>query len=348
MAIAQKLVIFVLLSVFFLFGCTTPGQPGSGAPATPAPENNDFALPESDCLGITAEKMQQACGSGPLVMRVEPIENGYECTYYAKAPEYVESGLGVVNGTFILGGVQAKLKYFTGSDMSEIKKAIMQVDKPEIVGDYPGGFYTLNKFNLSMPFEREVEQIGVWMQKDPLSIGLEGTDIDYFAYDLSSDNGCSKEELFALGDYVSGRTTALGGGTIVPPAGPGTKPPEPGTAPGKVCCEMIVATVEGVVETKDGTPVEKGMVVNFGDQFYVEEGGSLVIGIVCSDDPDNVRVIGVYEVSEITQVTVTEGPDGKPTVKRDPGVASVSVKQLPAFETDFQVSTPRLTCSVRG
>lgn len=35
-------------------------------------------------------------------------------------------------------------------------------------------------------------------------------------------------------------------------------------------------------------------------------------------------------------------------VKIDPGVCSVSVKQLAQFETDFQVSTPRLTASVKG
>lgn len=289
--------------------------------------------------------MQKTCGSGPLVRKINPIYNGYECLYYALDTEGVGPGQ-TSNGDPILG-LQSKLLYFTGQDIGHIRKEIEDVEKPDFVGNAVGGFYTVKQFDL--PLDRKGQEIGVWAQNGSLSIGIRSTEIDYELYDLPKSLECSTEEFFGLRDQLMGRasagSSASGTGGPLPPKEPKSEAPAATTTQG-ICCEIIVADVVGAVETRKGEAISHDQRLGIGDKLYAFD-ATVVIGVVCSDDPDNVKIF-VIEVDEPSEISIVEGPDGKPTVVKDPGVATVSVKELPQFETDFQVSTPRLTCSVRG
>src|SRR3989338_7953749 len=142
--------VFVFLlfaALFFLLGCTqgipqspeksgqgqtqnaqapAGSQPSSNAQATsqPSEEGDSDYLPEPDCLGITAEKMQSACGSGPILRTITPVYEGYKCTYSAIDTEGF-GGLSEIEGKAVLG-VQAELAYMgpralSGRSFAELK-----------------------------------------------------------------------------------------------------------------------------------------------------------------------------------------------------------------------------------
>jgi hypothetical protein len=338
--------------------CDPPNDPASGCPSSwscnafckcerpPGFEGDE--LPEEDCLGITAEKMQQACGSGPLVRTVEEMLNGYVCIYYARAPEEFidpyesgnyEFGLLSANGEYVLGE-QSSVEYFTGGDIVEIKKDRLEVENPDTVTDFENGFWMVKSFEL--PNEREGQTTSLWMQNGSLSIGMHGTWVDYGSYELPKERECTFDEFLVLKDNISGKTTTIGDGKIKPP-----EVPENDTVTEECPCIIMIGQVKGEVDVRiDGKWItaEKGQILEVGDMVATGEDSEVVLYFYnCPPDgTGGVAIIGSNSVGEI------EEKDGIMGVSVDPGVATVSVKQLPQFQTDFQVSTPRDVCSVRG
>ncbi|GEM_PF-3857079 len=112
--------------------------------------------------------------------------------------------------------------------------------------------------------------------------------------------------------------------------------------------EIRVQEVKGEVEYQ-AAPKTEWKVAQVGDILPV--GTKLCTGV----DSGAVLAFGTNSVAMLQQASMMniaafemKGDELVAQVKIDPGVCSVSVKQLAQFQTDFQVSTPRLTASVRG
>ncbi len=342
------LLLFTTL-LFLLLGCTQgiPQAPGqntqASAPNAQAPAANpqqgtsglpgeSGGLPEPDCLGITAEKMQQACGSGKLIRTMSLILDGYKCTYHALDSEGF-GGLSEVEGMKVLG-VQSELAYMTGKSIAQMKAEVAEVEKPDSLTDIQGGFYT-----------KKWGETGVFVQKGNVLEILRANDMDYESYGLSQSLGCSTDELLRLAGSSSS-TAAPSGGKPAPTGGPkeGTKSTAEVEEPW--CCTVYIAKQAGAVENENGEQMNPGDTLQAGDRIYASD-ADITIAVECSDDPGNVKIF-VIKAGEPTEISIVEGEDGKPEVVQDPGTAKVSVKELAQFATDPQVSTPRLTCSVRG
>jgi hypothetical protein len=94
---------------------------------------------------------------------------------------------------------------------------------------------------------------------------------------------------------------------------------------------------------KAWTTPAKGTKVPIGVKVCTGAGAEAVIGFGTT----GIAIIGENTMLRVDQCAVL----GSSVVIRlfiDPGLATASVKKLASFATDFQVSTPRLTCSVRG
>ncbi|MDO8617990.1 MAG: hypothetical protein Q7N87_03865 [Candidatus Uhrbacteria bacterium] len=322
----------IFISIPFLVGCADANTLSGNQAAVSEQRSVKIDLPENDCLGLTPEKVQTLCGSGVLSKKVIPINTGYQCVYSAHDSNGADKPM---------IGTQLKLSYFTESPgIAAIKEEVKTNDPDAKITDMPHGFSSLKTYQL--PMEREGWEIGLYSQVGGLTIAILGSDIDYEALDENSGKACSLDEMKAALTFVSARDSTATG-TPQPPLSPKT---ELKTSPAPNCCEIIVAKVVGAVETKAGKAVAADDRLKIGDKLYTVD-GLLIIGVVCSDDPENVKMF-VVEADEPTEISVEQGADGKPVIKTDPGVANVSIKELPQFETDFQVSTPRLTCSVRG
>ncbi|MEK7866217.1 MAG: hypothetical protein AAB434_06000, partial [Planctomycetota bacterium] len=112
--------------------------------------------------------------------------------------------------------------------------------------------------------------------------------------------------------------------------------------------DIVVKEVKGEAEVQTA-PKTNWLPLTPG--LKLSPGAKICTGI----DGEAVLLFGTNSVAIVTEVSTFEirsfGMKGDELVAEafiDPGVAHVSVKQLEQFETDFQVSTPRLTCSVRG
>lgn len=136
-------------------------------------------------------------------------------------------------------------------------------------------------------------------------------------------------------------------GHIVPPE----RPPEQASerAPDGSLLDIVVRDVQGEAdlavagEKRRWVPVEKGMVLPVGSQLATGVGASVWLAF------------GANSVAFIRETTIVrieafrmEGDELVARVFIDPGVASVSIVQRQQFLTDFRVSTPRLTASIRG
>lgn len=335
----KKLIMFVFIIClsFLAFGCVNSKTDISGV-AGNAIVSDELSgggeLPDNNCRGLTAEKVQNFCGSGGLVRDVSLIDGGYKCVYSALDPF----------GTNGLLGAEVVLSYFDdGQNLADIKEQVKSENQASEITDIENGFYSITPTQLAL--ERQGVDIDIYSAKNSLVTFLSGTEIDYEVMDEDPAKGCSLNELLNIEAFVSGENKT---GEIVDQgdvrfAPPGTQVENSDT---ERCCEIIVADVTGAVEMKDGTRITHDMRLNVGDKLYTVD-SLIVIGIVCNDDPNNVKMF-VVNADEPTEISIELGSDGKPVVVTDPGVAQTSVKQLPMFETDFQVSTPRLTCSVRG
>lgn len=112
--------------------------------------------------------------------------------------------------------------------------------------------------------------------------------------------------------------------------------------------DIVVMEVTGEVDVRN-TPGEKWGPAAAGQRLSV--GAKICTGVGSS----TVVAFGTNSVALVTEATLFEirryAMDGDKLVAQvfiDPGVTRVSVKQVAQFQTDFQVSTPRLTCSVKG
>jgi hypothetical protein len=184
---------------------------------------------------------------------------------------------------------------------------------------------------------------------------LFGTDIDYEAMAKDPALACSFEEVWNLHasiyheNLTEEQMTEIKETVKENPGLEGTTEGGTGEA-SSVCCKLFVAEVNGEVDIKKAgkdnyQPVEKGTEIEVGDEIVTGDGSSVVIAKVCTDSPD---LASIALVSENTLWRLESIEGGMANVYIDPGVAQVSVKQLEQFETDFQVSTPRLTCATRG
>ncbi len=112
--------------------------------------------------------------------------------------------------------------------------------------------------------------------------------------------------------------------------------------------EVSIQSVKGEVEMESSagkawvTPA-KGTMVPIGVKVCTGSGAEAVIGFGTT----GIAILGENSVLRVDQCAV-QGSNVVIRLSIDPGVATASVKKLAAFGTDFQVSTPRLTCSVRG
>ncbi|MBI5228029.1 hypothetical protein HY988_05560 [Candidatus Micrarchaeota archaeon] len=345
------LLIILLTIIILILGCTAPQTPTQNSPNSDGQNKNlaaekpsDNGLPESDCLGLTAEKVQKTCGSGTLKRVVRPIKNGYECTYSAADPQ------GADRPDL---GTELKLAYYTdGDDVLELKKAYQDAGGTNIVGEFKNGFYLV--FPTKLALDRKGWAIEFFTKTKSLSTMLFGSEIDYEAMAMDPSFACSFSEMWELQSSISGENLNEQGKTelikIKTKAPDFEAPPADGEVSAQAnCCKIFIAEVKGVADKKSGNgnfePLEKGAEINVGDVIVTDKDSSVVLYIVCSDDPDNAHMAIMQAASKWT-IKGIEGSDIK--IDMDPGVAHTSVKELEQFETDFQVSTPRLTCSVRG
>lgn len=118
--------------------------------------------------------------------------------------------------------------------------------------------------------------------------------------------------------------------------------------PDGVSLAIVVQEVQGEVDVR--TPAQEGWVpARAGMRIPV--GSKLCTGVesgaVVSFGTNSVAIVSACSICEIRTFEM-RGEELVARVHIEPGIAKVNVKQLAQFHTDFQVSTPRLTCSVRG
>lgn len=112
--------------------------------------------------------------------------------------------------------------------------------------------------------------------------------------------------------------------------------------------EIVIQEVQGEVDVQT-SPKEKwgaarpGARIPVGSKICTGVGSSAAV----SFGTNSVAIISECTVCDI-QAFEVRGEELVARILLDPGVARVNVRQLAQFHTDFQVSTPRLTCSVRG
>lgn len=121
-----------------------------------------------------------------------------------------------------------------------------------------------------------------------------------------------------------------------------------GDPPDGASFQITITEVKGEVDVQ-ADPKSNWKPAQQGDVLPV--GAKLCTGI----DSGAVLAFGTNSVAMVREASMMDivsfgmnGDELVAQVKVDPGVCSVSVKQLEKFKTDFQVSTPRLTASVRG
>lgn len=123
---------------------------------------------------------------------------------------------------------------------------------------------------------------------------------------------------------------------------------DPKPLPQGASLDIYIVEVEGEVDVQFAPkeawmPAVKGAKLAVGSKVMSGIGGKAVLAFGSNS---------VAQVDEATSFEIRSfGMQGDKLVANvyiDPGVAHVALKQLAQFQTDFQVSTPRLTCSVRG
>lgn len=328
-----------------LFGCANPI---AGSPPQKQDKNSKISAmeagpPEKDCMGLTAEKVQSMCGSGALKQKINLISDGYECEYSALDPQGADKPM---------LGTELKLAYFNGQDsMDDLKDLTKQSNKNARIGDIKNGFYVATG-HWPEP-ERKIWSFDFYRQIGALTTVMYGTDIDYAPMDLSQDLGCSFGEMWNVLSDISHEdlsqeridASSQISKDIAPlaatQAGPNNTPN---------CCTIMIVGIEGEADIKhDGkvSSAKKGQILDIGDEIYTGDNSHVFVAFFNCDFGTEFEG-GITQIQSDSMGKIITTDDGKPGIFFDPGVAHVSVKRLEQFETDFQVSTPRLTCSVRG
>ena len=112
--------------------------------------------------------------------------------------------------------------------------------------------------------------------------------------------------------------------------------------------DVTVQSVKGEVEMESAagkawTTPAKGTRVPIGVKVCTGAGAEVVIGFGTT----GIAIIGENTMLRVDRCAV-QGSSVVIRLYLDPGLATASVKKLASFATDFQVSTPHITCSVRG
>ncbi len=295
------------------------------------------AIPERDCLGLAPEKVQRVCGSGPLRKEVGLILNGYTCTYSALDPEGADHPI---------IGTQLTLKYSGGKEnMTELARQVRENSPDARIELMTNGFLAL------MPHSVEM-----YRNAGPVFIFLSGTTLDYAPLDMNPTLECSLGEMWDLLEFIAhedvsrekaSSLNAYSAWTGQPPAASTRS----ATGEEEDCpCQIMIVEVKGEADVKRGDELmtaEKEMMLEQGDEVYVGENSQVVVAFFnCGFGPEGADIgIAIISAKHMGKITTK---NGKPAVFLDPGVAQVSVKTLSQFQTDFQVSTPRMVCGVRG
>lgn len=262
---------------------------------------------------------------------VVPIFNGYACTYSIYDP----SGDGPDIGTHV------RLKYFTGGQtMAQLMVEVRENDPEAHVRSIKDGF------TMETPLSLEI-----YRKAGSLTTFLSTAIIDDPSLDTRSLE-CSPAETWDLlsavthEDLSREKATALRAVPTPTPSIPDTEE----EAEEKCPCQIMIVEIKGEADVKRGEDfltAEKEQIIEPGDEIYVGEGGQVVVAFINCNFGANADDVGIAIIKGGQMGRIIQ-KDGKPAVFFDPGVATVSVKQYAQFATDFQVSTPRLTCSVRG
>lgn len=286
-------------------------------------------LPPKDCLGLTAGHAQKLCGAVSVRREITPILNGYACTYSITDPHpYDRPDI----------GTQVTLKYFTdGQTTAELAAAARESDPEAHIRNIKNGF------TIQTPLSLEI-----YRKNGPLTIFLSSTVIDDPSIDTASLE-CSSSETWDLLSLITHDDLSKEKIPTLPP--PVTPAPTDAEEETEECpCQIMIVEVKGEADVKRGDELltaEKEQILQPGDEIYVGEGGQVVVAFINCGFGKNADDVGIAIVKGGQMGKIIQ-KDGKAAVFFDPGVASVSIKQYPQFATDFQVSTPRLTCSVRG
>lgn len=337
---------FVITSLF-LSGCANPAQPQKSAAISDANTvNMSGEPPEKDCLGLTPEKVQQLCQSGTLTRKIKIIQDGYQCEYEALDPQ---------NPTGPTLGVELKLAYANSLDsMADLKELLQGSNKSIKIGDINKGFYAATPRWAEST--RKIWTFDFYRQIGELTAILYGTEIDYAPMDLSQDLGCSFSDMWNILSDISHEdlskeredASAQISNEISPPKAATTA--EGNNRPD--CCTIMIVEIKGEVDVKhkggDFSPAKKGQILSMDDEIVTGDDSQVGIAFLNCHFGDDTSDYGFSMIQSDSMGKITKDKDGKPSIFFDPGVAHVSVKELQTFETDFQVSTPRLTCSTRG
>ncbi|MEK7866218.1 MAG: hypothetical protein AAB434_06005 [Planctomycetota bacterium] len=123
---------------------------------------------------------------------------------------------------------------------------------------------------------------------------------------------------------------------------------EPKPLPEGVSLEIVVQEVQGEVDVRPSAKdkwvaATKGMKLAPGAKVCT----GVTSGVAISFGTNSVALVSECTVCNIKTFEM-RGEELVAGIHLEPGIAKVTVKQLEQFHTDFQVSTPRLTCSVKG
>ncbi len=343
---AKYFVALVIIAPLFLMGCATKTQQNAkqDAPADVAATDTDGGLPENDCLTLTADKVQQLCQSGPLQRKISLVSGGYECEYQALDP---------TDQTKPTLGTELKLTYFNGpDDMADLKESLKRDNKTVRIGDISKGFYAA--WPRWADSTTKLWSFDFYRQIGSLTTILYGTDIDYVPMDMSQELGCSFSEMWNLLSEISHEDLSQERANISAQITDEISPPDADKTEIKNepnCCTIMIVEVTGEADVRrDGkaSPATKGQILNDGDEIITGDNSHVSVAFLNCHFGDDTSDYGLAVIQSDSMGRITKTSDGKPSISFDPGVAHVSVKELQTFETDFQVSTPRLTCAVRG
>ncbi len=366
MLMLHKFAVFLMISTLFVLGCT------SIQPAQNYPTKNETSINETknaelqaDCLGLTAEKVQQVCGSGPLKRVIEKTSNeyqikeGYKCTYYVL--DTAIPGCENSSSDDTICPVELTLTYDTGRNISDVAEALKN-NKNLRMRETCNGFYSLMPEDIG--FERQLVLSDFYRQNGSLLTTLYSSDLDYEATGENPAQACSFCEIWQLQSYLYNETTeeppdgcrereAIEDTIIIENL---SEPAGNESAANESPCYGLIYEIkinesgssnesERGADISDGNttrwrPAEKGQRLTVGSEIQTGLDTEIIVTFQCGDPID--RILGAALVRADTNFRIIEiGPDDKVQVFIDPAVAIPTVKQLPQFQTDFRVSPSR-------
>ena len=347
---------FIVISLFLVFGCTNIASQINNN--TSLPSSNPIQL-QANCLGLTAEKVQQVCGSGPLKRIIEKISNqyqikeGYRCTYHV-----LDTAIpGCENSTSkdTICPVELTLTYDRGKNLSDIASEFKRMRQT------CNGFYSLRSEDIG--FERQLILGDFYRQNGSTITTLYSSDLDYEAMGENPAQACSFCEIWQLQSYLYNETSeeapeecrlreAIDNRMLIE----NITVPATNSSP----CFGIIFEIK-INESGSSNESERGADIRNGNDttwHHAEKNQKLFLGGEIQTGLDTEvmivyqcgkNVLGASLVRPDTLLRITELSEDGVRVFIDPAVTTSAVKQLPQFQADFQVAPPNeASCGVRG